>query len=182
MNLIVTGFGAFGTVTDNPSAILARGCGRECRILEVSYAEAGRFLASTEARLADGLLMLGVAVKRTTITPELFARNHRGKHPDVRGEAPFGEIEPGGPILLSATIWNQNDLADWTEHALVHPSLDAGTFLCNDISYRALRAFPDKPVGFLHVPPFEALHREEQEARLQKILLSIEMRFDHPNL
>lgn len=176
MKLLVTGFGSFGQVTDNPSATLARDCGRDHRILEVSYAEVGRFLDSTEVRLAPALLFMGVAVKRTTITPELFARNHRGGKPDVRGEAPLGLIDEDGPMLLPATIWREDDLADWTEHGLVHPSLDAGSYLCNDIAYRALRKFPGKPIGFLHVPPFEALGRDVQTKRLSVILSALEAR------
>ncbi|CAN5470116.1 pyroglutamyl-peptidase I [soil metagenome] len=174
MKLLVTGFGSFGTVTENPSAVLARACGRESRILEVSYAEVSRFLNSQEALFAPAFLFMGVATNRTKITPELFARNHRGDKKDVRGEALFGLIEEHGPLLVPATIWKSEDLADWSEHLPVHPSLDAGNYLCNDLAYRALRKFPEKPIGFLHVPPFDALDLATQSSVLQRILARLE--------
>ncbi len=41
---LVTGFGPFLSVVQNPSGLLAQGCGRPSEMLEVSYACVDEFL------------------------------------------------------------------------------------------------------------------------------------------
>ena len=60
MRTVVTGFGPFGTVADNPSARLARGA--EFRILEVAYDAIDDALR--EIGPVDRLLLMGVAAGR----------------------------------------------------------------------------------------------------------------------
>lgn len=174
MTTLVTGFGPFGSVTDNPSGRLAEGSGRPHKVLEVAYEAADAFLAGLDESGFDTLLMLGVATSRTRITPELFARNWRGEVPDVRGTAGGGPIEEGQPLLLESTLWNAHLLAELEVSLDLYQSLDAGSYLCNYLYYRALRHLPAKRVGFLHVPPFERIPQERQAEVLAKILTSIE--------
>ena len=72
------------------------------------------------------------------------------------------------PRQLAATLWHEPELLGedprWVQ------SVDAGTYLCNYAFFRAVSRFPDKLVGFLHVPPFEKLPREEQTRRLTELL------------
>ncbi len=174
MRTLVTGFAPFGLVTDNPSGRLAEGCGRPFQVLEVAYAAADAFIERLDPESFDILLMLGVATQRERVTPELFARNWRGEQPDVRGDASDGPIEEGGPLLVEATLWHADVVASLSASPDFFASMDAGTYLCNYLAYRALRRFPEKRVGFLHVPPFERLPRARQAAILAQVLDAVE--------
>lgn len=170
----MTGFGAFGTVADNPSARLAEGCGRNFAVMEVAYDYADAFLRALDPERFDVLLMLGVATTRDWMTPEMFARNWRGETPDVRGKAPAGPIDPEEPLLIESTLWDAGLLARMETSLDLRTSLDAGSYLCNYASYRAIRRFPDKRVGFLHVPPFERMAEVRQAEVLANVLAAIE--------
>ena len=175
MRTLVTGFGPFGTVTDNPSGHLAENCGRPFQILEVAYDAADAFLAELSPEGFDTLLMLGVASTRDRIKPELFARNGCGEVPDVRGKSTTGSIEEGQPLLIESTLWNAHLVADLAVSVGLFASMDAGSYLCNYLSYRAIRRFPQKRVGFLHVPSFEKVPQGEQAEVLEKVLRAIEV-------
>ena len=175
--ILVTGFLPFGDHAVNPSALLAASCGRPFEVLEVSFAAVDEFLARVASAPAppDVLLMLGLRGGGTTIDLEMIARNHVGPSPDIRGEtrAP-GPIDPGGPELLPTTLL----------HALPGPhrfssSHDAGCYLCNYVYYEALRRLPAfVRVGFVHVPPFEALPLDAQQRELDHLLRLVEVQPD----
>ena len=171
----VTGFKAFLNVNDNPSAKLAESCGRPFQTLEVAYRAVDDFLAGIDPSTFDRLLMIGVAAGRDRITPELYARNTIGKSKDVRGYAPEGLIDPNGETLLQSTLWTPeiaSEIVAFDPHTKI--SMDAGRYLCNYISYRALQLFPQKRVGFLHIPIEEKLPLDTQSASLKRILEIIE--------
>lgn len=174
MRTLVTGFGPFGTVTDNPSGRLAEDCGRPFKVIEVAYDAADAFVETLNSESFDTLLMLGVATRRERMTPELFARNWRGEVADVRGKADPGPIEEGQPLLIESTLWNAHLLAHVEVDLGLFASMDAGSYLCNYLSYRAIRKFTTKRVGFLHVPPFEKLSQERQAELLGKVLKAVE--------
>lgn len=166
----MTGFGPFGRITDNPSSKLARSLDRPFQILEVAFAGVDAFLAQLDPSSFDRWLMLGVAGKRHQVTPEVFARNFVGPVPDVRGERRLGDIEPGAPLLIQSTLWTADRLKPVLALATLHTSLDAGNYLCNYTYYRALRRFPEKQIGFVHVPPEEALSLDHQRDVVQALI------------
>lgn len=167
--LFVTGFGPFLDVADNPSAILARNLGLPHEILEVSFQDVDRFLAQFKRSNARQLLMVGVGRRRRHLAVELFGRNAVGAVPDVRGEVLGpGPISPEGPPILGSTLWQSPVWARATRRC--KPSLDAGDYLCNYALYRALTTLPEVAVGFLHVPPFEALSEPDQRLELERIV------------
>jgi len=171
----VTGFRAFGSIAENPSAKLAESCGRPFQTLEVAYRAVDDFLVGLDPNKFDRLLMIGVAAGRDRIAPELLARNFIGKTPDVRGFAPMGFIDANGPMLLPSTLWTpeiEAEIVIDVPHTKI--SMDAGRYLCNYISYRALQKFPDKMVGFLHVPGVDKLALESQQKCLDAILSIVE--------
>jgi len=171
----VTGFGAFRDIADNPSAKLAGACGRPFQVLEVAYLAVDDFIAGLQAASFDRLLMLGIASGRDRMTPELFARNWIGKSKDMRGFGLEGRIEESAPLLLESTLWTPeivSEIVAYDPHTRI--SMSAGDYLCNYISYRALQRFPDKKVGFLHVPSEDKLPLDLQEPSLKKILEIIE--------
>jgi pyrrolidone-carboxylate peptidase len=170
VQLLVTGFGPFLQTDVNPSAVLAEGCGHPFRILPVGYQAVAEFLESVAPSSFDVMLMLGVATKRAVLCPELVGRNRRGATPGVDGVALPGEIELGGPELVESSLWIGDVLSAVSALPGVEVSRDAGDYLCNDIAYRAVRRFPDKRVGFLHVPPFGRVPRQVQSGLLGQVL------------
>lgn len=164
----MTGFGAFGAFATNPSAQLAAGSGCRHEVLEVAFEAVDAFLQGLDPVSFDALLLLGVAGKADRMRVETVARNRIGAAPDVRGvvQGP-GPVDPAAPPLLAATLWPPELLADTSCR---EASVDAGDYLCNYVFFRALQAFPQGRVGFLHVPPVEALPIETQQAELEKVI------------
>jgi pyroglutamyl-peptidase len=171
--LFVTGFGPFGTVTANPSQLLAESYDGPKQILDVSFAAVDDFVREIDQSSFDTLLLIGVASGRDRLTPEFFARNSIGKTKDVCGESRFGEIDANQPLLLEGTLWRSDQVAEWTMDMPVRASFDAGNYLCNYVYFRALENLPSKHVGFLHVPPVEKVSFEEQKATLKRIIADL---------
>jgi pyrrolidone-carboxylate peptidase len=171
---LVTGYGPFGDIKENPSAKLAEGCGRPFRILEVAFEAADDFLANLDPSTFDRLLMIGVAAGRKHVTPEVYGRNQIGRVKDVQGIERFGPIDPKGDLLLLSTLWTPEVLGDLLLDPRLHASFDAGSYLCNFVTYRALSRFPEKAVGFLHVPKPEDMPLDIQAEVLQKVLAQLE--------
>jgi len=159
---LVTGFGPFLKVTENPSGQLAEMSGCPLQVLEVSFEAVDAFLASVDRSSFDRLLMIGVATGRKLVTPELFARNQIGEVLDVRGVNRFGPIEEGAPLLLEGTLWTSAGLASLFPNDEIEESLDAGSYLCNYSYYCALRELQDKKVGFLHIPEVTEIPLDRQ--------------------
>jgi len=159
VKILLTGFGPFGSVVDNPTARLAKVFDGETVAdrqivgvpLPTSFARAPRLIAETLAGdKFDAVLMLGVAVSAHALRIERFARRRSA----VRGEDVDGAL-PGplsGPEVLPVTI----DV-DAMEEALTlvgcEVSDDAGSYVCNHTLYSTLSSARGPRVGFLHVPP-----------------------------
>ena len=171
---LVTGFGPFGAIKENPSAKLAEGCGRPFRILEVALEASEDLLATLDPSTFDRLLLIGVAAGRKHVTPEVYGRNQIGRVKDVQGIDRFGPIDPQGALLLPSTLWTTEVLGELLLDPHFHVSFDAGSYLCNFITYRALTRFPEKAVGFLHVPKPEDMPLPVQAEALQKVLAALE--------
>ncbi len=171
MRALVTGFGPFNGVPENPSAELARLSGQRFEVLEVSYEAAEQFVNRLDPSSFDHWLMLGVAASRKLLSMELFARNARGGE-DVRGVKSESEIEKGGPLLLEASLWKPDLVADLlqSDPDRIQTSMDAGAYLCNFLSYVGLRRFPEKSLGFLHVVLPGEIPLEAQAAVVKRVL------------
>lgn len=168
---LVTGFGPFPGVDDNPSAVLARESGEAHRVLDVSYDAAEAFVRDLDPSSFDRLLLIGVAASRDHLSLELFARNGCGRAPDVAGCVRAGRILDDFPLLLPSTLFEPEASAQiLAGEPRLRFSLDAGGYLCNFIYYRCLAAFPDKRVGFLHVAPPERIGIGDQAALLRRVL------------
>lgn len=175
---LITGFGPFLDVKDNPSSELAKALGRQHRILDVSYDAVEDFIFHLDPDTFDRILMLGVAPGRTHISAELFARNTYGQAPDIRGDRRNGPIQEGEPLLLGTTLFGEDLLSDLlldTSHFRL--SLNAGSYLCNFAYYKGLTAFPAKQVGFLHIPPFSQMGFEDQLRAVGHLVVAAESCF-----
>ena len=173
MNLLVTGFGPFLSVKDNPSSSLARACGRDYRILEVAYDAVDEFLADPKLLVYDGLFLMGVA-RRPHVSLEVQARNAASNTPDVHGviRTP-NDLDQSLPSEIKGTLWTEEIILTASGDLL--PSQDAGNYLCNYIYYEALRRLPSLRVGFLHVAPFDEVSEQRQLVIVRGLLRQLSL-------
>ncbi|MCH7904975.1 MAG: hypothetical protein IH944_10475 [Armatimonadetes bacterium] len=171
--LLVTGFGPYPGHDENPSQRLAESCGCRFEILEVSFRAVDEFLESLDPSSFDLWLAIGVVGKGETMLVETVGHNRIGKTPDARGEIHGpGKIDPAGHAMLASTLWSPELLG---ENDVRKPSTDPGGYLCNYVLYRALQRFPDKRIGFLHVPKFEHIPFDVQLEELQAMVEELSM-------
>ncbi len=168
ITILVTGFGEFPGVRDNPSAALMRslaarrdhfarlGIRLETHVLPVVYAGlAARLCALAADKTPDAILHFGVAARRKIISVETRARNCR--HPgaaDAQGERPAsGIIDAAGPETIAVGVPAARIVARLRAAGLAATlSHDAGRYLCNATLYETLRMRRDVPAGFIHIP------------------------------
>jgi len=167
--ILVTGFGPFEDVTENVTEAVAPALGYPFRILDVAFRAVDEFLESLDPGSFDVLLALGHDKRAEKVRIETVGRNRIGERPDVRGEVHGpGPIDPRGPNQIAASLWRAPELLQETDRWV--PSTDAGGYLCGYMLYRSLQAFPDKLVGFLHLPPAVAVGVTMQVDRIKEIL------------
>jgi pyroglutamyl-peptidase len=159
VELLITGFGPFLEVADNPSARVATAVaalvpGAQAEVLPASYQRSTQQLDELLAdRQPSALLLLGLSRHVDVLRVEAIARNaDRSTSPDVdavvRGGRP---VVADAPRQLAAT-------ADLTavEAALVAAdvpftsSTDAGGYVCNHLYFHALHRGA-APTVFVHV-------------------------------
>jgi pyroglutamyl-peptidase len=106
----------------------------------------------------DVVISLGLAAGRTRITPERIAINCRDGAEDNRGvklqDAP---IDEGGPAGYFSTLPIRKFVDTLNETGFPATiSNSAGTYLCNNVMYAALRKIEhenlDVRAGFVHIP------------------------------
>lgn len=182
--ILVTGFGRFPGVRDNPSAHLARalarqrpGIGVACNIrahvFDVTYDGVDRDLPRLIHDFQpDVLVMFGIASRAATIRVEQVARNrlHSGLPDASRARASAIVASAAGPATRAARMSAQA-FARAVKNAgcRARVSHDAGGYLCNYLYWRAL----DHPAMrggtclalFVHIPPRERMTPAER-ARL----------------
>jgi pyroglutamyl-peptidase len=168
MRTLLTGFGPFGNILDNPSARIvahfaaagAPGHELTTRVLPVPY---DRAAAEVSALLNQGgfgaALLLGVASRSAELRLERVARPPGGERlPDVDGRFPSGtSLPPDALSSYAATVALEPIAAALAAVDLpVRLSEDAGSYVCNHLYFAALRtlAVSDLPTRclFLHVP------------------------------
>ncbi len=151
--ILVTGFGPFLDVDDNPSSRMARLLdGRRVmghtvigRSLPVSYARSLPLMVA-QAHAISPRLVVGLGVCRGAgVRIECVARNRVGSRPDVDGACP--ESLGAGPEELTVGL-NPDSLIGSLGGVL---STDAGEYLCNAWLYTALNELT-VPSVFIHIP------------------------------
>lgn len=153
MNVLVTGFGPFPGMSDNPTARLVRALdglqiGRATvigRVLPVSYRrgpeQAVRLARDHRAVLVVGT---GVAASRANVCVERLAVRVAVGRPDVDGAVDTGL---SGADEVHASL----DTAALARALGAVASDDAGRYVCNAWLHHVASAL-DVPVGFVHVP------------------------------
>lgn len=166
MNVLVTGFEAFGPVRRNPSeAVLAllpdqvEGHTLSTATLPVDAVRIGPQLEALYAREFDLVIHTGVARERGCFSLEEVAQNCLSFDlPDNAGRTLKGQpVLPGAPSTLHTRLPVEAIHNAWTRLGVPQqPSEDAGTYLCNQTFFLALHQLADHiPVGFIHLPPDE---------------------------
>lgn len=170
MNIFVTGFGPFLDVAENPSGVIASRLGLSFEVLDVTFSAADAFLDRFATTDFEALLMIGVAANSTRMRFETVARNVIGPTPDVAGVVMGpGPVHGASPRQLHSSLWEGIDA--WASDPF-EMSVDAGSYLCNYLSYEAARRFPDRRTGFLHVPlPSAGLPLDAMVAAIQSLPL-----------
>lgn len=162
--LLITGFGPFPRVPDNPSARVARrlassshlrrilGAAPDCLILDTRYAALDTQLAPALARQPAAVLMIGVAASRRRVCVETRAVNRVSRlFPDASGAVSQSlAFESGAPALRRSPATEAVRVSLTRAGLKVAASRDAGRYLCNAAYFRALAQ--DCPAIFLHIP------------------------------
>lgn len=168
--ILITGFGSFPGARFNPTELLVRRLARLRRpafadvdrvahIFPVSYAAIDRDLPRLLARhRPDALLMFGLAARTPFIRIESRARNAvttlwpDADHTIVRRSS----IVSGADALQFGPHTGRLLRAALTTGVNARMSRDAGRYLCNYLSWRAIETTttPDGPrlAAFIHVP------------------------------
>ena len=171
LTILLTGFGPFPGAPSNPTGPLVAQLARlrrpalaEARLLphvfQTSYRavdrDLPRLLAETKP---DAVLMFGLSTRASCLRVETRARNAvSALVRDAERQQPFStRILPGGPAALSFDVPAAR-LVLAARHGRVEAvtSRDAGRYLCNYLSWRAIEATarPGGPAfaAFIHVP------------------------------
>ena len=163
--LLITGFGPFPGAPQNPSTKivealdaqrLARlGIRLEKALLPVVFSGADERLDSLIAQYRpDGILHLGLAAQRRTISVEMRACNrHSIFHRDATGKLPKARaIVAGAEQLRHVRLPVARIRHALTRHgAKAQSSIDAGRYACNQVLYLTLGT-KIRAAGFIHVP------------------------------
>ncbi|MBL8049085.1 MAG: hypothetical protein JNJ45_10435 [Chthonomonas sp.] len=167
---VVTGFGPFGDVTENPSGILAQALSPDAVVLPVTYAAVDQFLADLSP--TECLLMIGVDATAKEQHLELIGHNQVTGLVDVDGQARRGSIVPDAPARLGSTLVPAElatTLAEGNTRGL-RLRTDPGRYLCNYALFCALARRPEIKSAFLHIPPFEVMSKSRQVRRARWIV------------
>lgn len=188
--ILLTGFEAFGGSDVNPSSRLAdRFEGAEidgvtiaAMVLPVVTVEAGDRLDEAIERIRPSFVVCcGEDGAAAEIRVERIAVNRREFAADNLGNACSGTpVVVGGPDALSSTLPIEM-MVSASLGASVPAALSdsAGTYLCNELMYRALHravagTTPAPPSGFVHVPRMP----EQGAGRAGSVPMPIERTFE----
>lgn len=175
--ILLTAFTSFGRFSVNPSTLLAQRLGMPHHLLEVAYEAVDGFVNALDGESFDLAVHIGVAGNSSAIRLETTAHNRCDPVADVRGHVPASSlIDPSAPSALLGTLWPPDLLNAPPPHVV--RSDDAGGYLCNYLYFRMLQRFPRKRIGFLHIPPLEAIGLQEQ-VTITRDLLSPLMKDDN---
>ncbi|MCD5323985.1 MULTISPECIES: pyroglutamyl-peptidase I [Pontibacillus] len=165
--LLLTGFEPFLDFPVNPTMKIVEELDGQIingytivgKILTVEFGRSGEQLVQhIEETKPDTVISLGLAGGRYKITPERVAINCNDGDADNSGRVPRDEwIEEGGPDAIFSTLPIRNMVNRLAEQELpADISNTAGTYLCNNVMYRALFYIQSHQLntkaGFIHIP------------------------------
>ena len=178
MNLLITAFGSFPGVEQNPTEALLKNWDSSSvshqvvkDYLPVEYDYCGNWTVPDNV---DLVIHLGVAVKRDLFSLERCARNiSEGR--DAAGVSATGIINEHGEAVLTTTL-NLDVLRDRLikDNFDVEVSDDAGQYLCNYTYYQSLQKItPSANVLFVHIPPLDKIPLSIQDQFLTALVRAL---------
>jgi len=166
--VLITGFGPFPGVADNPSAWLAETLAEQrrgsefkldARILPTEWENVALIPRLYRALQPHAMIHFGVSERAAAFSIERSAHNRVARQADARGAMPRGRtIREGAPSRFD-TPFPAAALAAHLRRSGVaaRTSRSAGAYLCNFLYYHSLNwAFRQEtvpPVLFVHIPP-----------------------------
>jgi pyroglutamyl-peptidase len=162
--LLVTGFGPFPGIPNNPSAVAAARLARSPRwrrlgidaealvITTVYAAVAEELLPALAERAPDALLMIGVAGRSRAVRVETRALNRASiLLPDAAKKRPARLTLDRAVLVRKTKAHPQRQVVALKRHGFrARTSIDAGPYLCNAGYFAALTQ--PVPVLFVHIP------------------------------
>ena len=182
--VVVTGFGRFPGVTDNPSQIVVEALqaspgllplGAECRLLEVAYAAVPPALEDILARPPAVLVLTGYSTLAQGFKLERRASNVRSpRFADARGFCPAPRT--GAPVDIqenSACDFPALEAALRARGIACQLSDDCGQYVCNNAYHTALaqvaaRTLPTRAI-FVHLPAITGTPLAETSASAMEL-------------
>ncbi len=166
--VLMTGFEPFGGAASNSSwdAVRLLASRWDSPISLVTACLPVTFGSAIDDLLAehspDVVIAVGLAAGRAAITPERVALNLiDARIPDNDGARPIDEpVIPGGPAAYFSGLPVKAMVDRMRTAGLpAEVSQTAGTFVCNEVMYRLMRAAEGTGIraGFIHVPASPAL-------------------------
>lgn len=173
LRVVVTGYGAFMGITDNPSANMAqtlaergvKGAIVEYRRLDVTPAAVETFMTEMKRSPPDVILSMGVTHGQAQV--EERPENHLGAAPDGNNQQMTErKVREGGPQELRTDL--PVDTIDWalqgfgagrqvfTSKSDPNYQPDRSAYLCNFLGYNLASEFgttPKTTAGFMHITP-----------------------------
>ncbi len=159
MKILITGFKPFLGESVNPSELILyeiQHSNIQILILPVEFKSAFQIL-DTEIKNTnpDYVIMLGQASGRKNICFEKIGLNWiQSTNPDESGFKPqMGAIQIDQPLALM-TKFPVDDIYQKlkSQNQPVEISFSAGAYVCNDLYFKILSAYPDLKSVFIHVP------------------------------
>lgn len=173
LRVVVTGYGAFMGITDNPSANMAqtlaergvKGAIVEYRRLDVTPAAVEQFMTEMRKSPPDVILSMGVTHGQAQV--EERPENHLGAAPDGNNQMMTErKVREGGPQELKTDL--PVETIDWalqgfgaerqvfTSKSDANYQPDRSAYLCNFLGYNLASEFgatPKTTAGFMHITP-----------------------------
>jgi pyrrolidone-carboxylate peptidase len=188
LRVVVTGYGAFMGITDNPSANMAQhlaqlgtpGAIVEYRRLDVTTQGVDAFIAEMRRSPPDVILSMGVTGGQSQV--EERPENHLGAANDGNNQPMTDRpVRPGGPQELHTDLpvdtidWALKSFGDqrqvFTSKSDPQYQPDRSAYLCNYLGYNLATEFGARDAttaGFMHVTPTTPV--EQMHAALQAIV------------
>lgn len=173
LKVVVTGYGAFMGITDNPSANMAqklaeagvKGAVVEYRRLDVTTDAVDGFVAELRRSPPDVILSMGVTHGQAQV--EERPENQLGANPDGNNVMMTArEVRAGGPQELATDLPVETidaalqpfgaDRVVGTSKSDPNYSPDRSAYLCNYLGYNLATEFGNTPkttAGFMHISP-----------------------------
>ncbi|WP_175492491.1 hypothetical protein [Methylocapsa palsarum] len=168
IRILVTGFGSFPGVPQNPTARLVAALARQrarfvrlgvdlhlC-VLPVTYFGAPETMEALISSLRPhAVLHFGYAVRRRAVCVETRALNHASVlRADANGSSPSrASIDEAPFVAVSALPYRRIAVSFRRAGLKSAVSIDAGDYVCNHIFLRSLMAMKTGAAGFVHIPP-----------------------------